>query len=129
MSQSKATTHTPKGGNNMTKIRIYGKDLQYWKATDLNGREKVTQTEIAYKEVNEQGETIGTGSEDFSRERAKAEIVQGYICTWDGETRNKGGYRWFDNRGYYRIRKSDRKGFIQMIKNKYGVEVVEFRTF
>ena len=109
-------------------MRIYGKDLMRWIANDETGREHLTQIEYAYEELDTQGKRIATGSEDFTPQRLRAQTIRGYIWTWDGEKRNKGGNRWFDNRGYYRIRKSDRKEFIEMIKRVYGVEVAEFRT-
>lgn len=113
----------------MARIRIYGKELQSWTATDENGREKTTQVEYSYTEYNENGEKVGTGSEDFSLERLRTEILDGRVFTWDGERRNKGGYRWFTDEGFYRIRRSDRKEFTELMKNRYSATMVQYRTF
>ena len=111
----------------MAKVRIYGKELQRWTATDLSGREITTQVEYSYKEYNEAGELVGIGSEDFSPERMRAELDNPSVYTWDGERRNKGGHRWFDYRGFYRIRKSERQAFKALMKKRYGAELVELR--
>lgn len=109
-------------------VRIYGKVLQTWTATDEAGRERITQKELSYKDLDEQGETIGAGSEDFTPERERTATVRGYLYTWDGETLNKGGKRWFNCRGYYIIRKSDRRQFKELMKKEFSVDVVDFRT-
>lgn len=109
-------------------VRIYGKVLQTWTATDEAGRERLTQKEYFYRDYNEQGETIGTGSEDYSPERERETLLKGYLYTWDGEKLNKGGNRWFDCRGFYIIRKSDRRQFKELMKQEFSVDVVEFRT-
>lgn len=111
----------------MAKIRIYGKVLQRWTATDLNGRERTTQIEYSYEEYNEAGEVVGIGSEDFSPEREKLELDHISLYTWDGERRNKGGYRWFDCRGFYRIRKAERQAFKALMAKRYGAQLVELR--
>ena len=110
-----------------TRIRIYGKELERWTAENERGREVMTQVEYAYRDYSPKDEVIATGSEDFSAERNKTQTLTGWIYTWDGERRNKGGYRWFDCRGYFRIRKSDRKEFMELMKTRYNAELVEFR--
>lgn len=111
----------------MKRIRIYGKRLNTWTAINEKGREVATQIELAYKEYNEDGELVGTGSEDFSMERYNAEIQRVWICTWDGQKRNKGGYRWFDNCGSVEIRKADRKEVKKHYEEKYNAAEVQLR--
>lgn len=109
------------------KVRIYGKELQTWTATDENGRECRTQTEYAYTDYNEQGEKVGTGSQDFCPALEKSELDTVWVYTWDGERRNKGGFRWFDCRGFYRIRKAERQAFKALMAKRYGAQLVELR--
>lgn len=92
------------------------------------GRTIITQKEIAYRDYNiVTGELIRTGSEDFSREREKTEILHKWAWTWDGQKLNKGGFRWFDNRGYFQFRKSEKKEAAAFFKNKYDAELIQFR--
>lgn len=111
----------------MTKIRIYGKELNRWFATvEKNGRQTTvtTQIELEYKEYDiESGELVGTGSEDFSKERYDNNIIKPDVHTWDGERLNKGGHKWWDYRGYVTINKTDRKALKQYMENKYNAEV------
>lgn len=51
--------------------------------------------EVKFTEYNEQGEVMREGIEDFSPIRLSKVPVYD-IWTWDGETRNKGGHRWFN---------------------------------
>lgn len=112
----------------MASIRIYGKKLNTWKTQDEAGREIIRQYEFAYKEYDvETGDLVGEGSEDFSPERLKKQTEEHWIFTWDGERRNKGGHRWFDERGYVRHRSSEKKLVKEYMKNKYNAELVELR--
>lgn len=50
--------------------------------------------EVKFTEYNAQGDVINEGIEDFSPLRwSKVPVYE--IWIWDGETRNKGGHRWF----------------------------------
>ena len=47
-------------------VRIYGKRINEWKATDEHGREIITQIEREYTDYNSiTGEVVGCGSEDI----------------------------------------------------------------
>ena len=110
------------------RIRIYGKDLNSWYTTNEHGRRVCVQTEIAYKEYDsETCELLGVGSEDFSPTRERSTVDHAWVWTWDGQRLNKGGYRWFENMGYIRFRKSDRKGVKEYLFNKYKPIVLNLR--
>lgn len=110
-------------------IRIYGKVLNEWK----NYSEKwhcdiAYQREYAYKDIDATtGEIVATGSEDFSAEREAREIEYKWIYTWNGQKRNKGGYRWFDCQGTIKYRKSGKKAVKQYLKMKYNAEEAQLR--
>lgn len=109
-------------------VRVYGKVLEQWFAYNENGREVLTQEEIAYRDFDtETGELVGVGSEDFSPERERREIDRAWVWTWDGQRRNRGGYRWFENAGYFKFRKSERAALREYIKARHRVEVVDLR--
>ena len=106
-------------------VRIYGQVLNIWKSEDLRGRTIITQKEIAYTDYNiETGEIVGVGSEDFSYERYKKEVIIRFIHTWDGIKRMKNGHRWFGCKGIIRYNRSQRKEVLQYLKNKYKDSVV-----
>ena len=113
-------------------IRIYGKVAKTWKQTVvINGweHEVTTQMEIKYKEYYLDGKLKSVGTEDFSPERYKNELVNCQVCTWDGKRRNKGGHRWFDLEGSMTILKRQRKDVKKYLENKYKEsEIVELRT-
>lgn len=110
------------------KIRIYGKTLETWKHEDERGRMVTVQRELAYREYDsETGELVGVGSEDFSQARWKSEIEGRFIWTWDGERRNKGGHRWFEEQGYITYRKSDRKEVKRYLNNMCGAVELQLR--
>ncbi|WP_373262356.1 hypothetical protein [Hungatella hathewayi] len=111
----------------MKTFRIYGKTLNTWFIEDEKGREILRQVEIAYKEYNECGELIGAGSEDFSRERYNREIVHKQVFSWNGEKRNKGGKRWFDDLGFVTIIKSDSKIAKEYLTNLHGSTLLQLR--
>ena len=107
----------------MAKIRIYGKVLNRWLENISEYVNRMVQIELEYKEYDvESGELVGTGSEDFSRERYES-IIKPDIYTWDGEKLNKGGHKRWDYRGYVTINKTDRKALKQYMANKYNTEV------
>lgn len=110
-------------------VRLYGKTLNRWTAfSEALGREIETQTEVAYKEYDsETGDLVAVGSEDFSPSRWRSEVSRKWVHTWDGERRNKGGHRWFDDRGLYSFRKSERKAVVDYLRKVYAVEVIELR--
>ena len=112
----------------MSRVRIYGKVLQRWYDTNENGRTYLVQRELAYKEYDvETGELVGAGSEDFSPERYAREISERWIYTWDGESRNAGGYRRFQDQGQIKFRRSEARRVKALLKDRYGAEIVELR--
>lgn len=84
-------------------VRIYGKVVNEWHSFDEQGRKVLTQQEIAYREYDADGEPKATGTEDFSIARRRY-IRSASVHTWDGQKRNKGGYRWFDYHGNVKYR-------------------------
>ena len=112
----------------MNRVRIYGKTLNEWHCWGHEDRELLVQKEIEYKEYDpETGELVGVGSEDFSLKRLKS-IKQHWIWTWDGQKRNKGGYRWFECQGLIKYRDSDWKDLKQLMAVRYpSAEVIEYR--
>lgn len=110
----------------MKTFRIYGKRLNYWHVEDEKGRPILRQVEIAYKEYNEYGELIGVGSEDFSKERYD-QIVHKQVFSWDGEKRNKGGKRWFDDFGFVTINKRDSKIVKEYLTKLHGSTLLQLR--
>lgn len=120
----------------MKTVRIYGRTINTWTTKKIviwRGQEKereiLVQKEVEYKEYDsETGKLSATGSEDFTPERWKSEVAEHWVFTWDGEKRNKGGYRWFEDRGKYIYRKSGKKALEQLIKTKCNdVKMVQFR--
>lgn len=110
-------------------VRIYGKVVNRWWGEDNKGRKTVIQEEIEYKEYDaETGELRATGTEDYSPERRNKEVASHWVYTWNGEKRNKGGYRWFEDHGEISYRKSGKKALMQLLKNKYNAELVQLRT-
>lgn len=107
--------------------RIYGKELNRWTEQDENGRTRMVQVELAYKDLDANGNVVATGSEDFSAERLKAQTEKRWVYTWDGTRLNKGGKRWFDCRGLYTYRKEDRKAVKALMVNKYEAHAIELR--
>ena len=73
-------------------FKIYGKVITIWKhMEERNGREieVITQKEIEYTEYDLDGNIISVGTEDFSRERYKNEILEYFVYTWDGKKLTK----------------------------------------
>ena len=112
----------------MTTYRIYGKEIERWTHEDEHGRERTVQVEYEYKEYDETGDLIGTGTEDFSYDRMKKQLVTRFVYTWDGERRNKGGHRWFDFEGSILYNKKDGKEIKKHIERKYNAKLVQLRT-
>lgn len=103
-------------------MRIYGK------AKAIGTVDGGAYLEIAYTEYREDGTVKQIGTEDFSAERW-SKMPMRFVYTWDGQRRNKGGYRWFDYDGAYRT--DDPKAFKKYITswwNKFGIETVDVRT-
>lgn len=114
----------------MEKLRIYGEAVRTWTAWDeRRGREVVTQREYTYREYYPDGTLAGTGTEDFSTARAAAQMLRGWVYTWDGEKRNRGGYRWWTNQGYVLIPRSQKKAAREYFRNKYHAALAEIRTY
>lgn len=112
----------------MNTVRIYGKVINRWLVTDEKGRDRLTQLEFTYRDVDENGKTVATGSEDFSSERLRTQTERRHIYTWDGQRRNKGGHRWFDYEGSILFRKSEYKELKAYLKNRYpNAEKIEAR--
>ena len=108
--------------------RIYGKRLQEWTREDEQGRVRLVQVEIEYKEYDEEGDLVGAGSEDFSLERLHKTLAQNkLVYTWDGQKRNKGGHRWFDFQGYITFNKKQSKLIKDHLMRRYGAELVQLR--
>lgn len=112
----------------MANIRIYGKTLEIWTALDERGYERITQREISYREYDsETCELVGFGSEDFSPEREKMELENRWAWTWDGERRNKGGKRWFEDHGLVKFRKSEKAEVKRYLQSKHDAVEIQLR--
>ena len=111
----------------MTKVRIYGKELRRWTTTNENGREILVQVELSYKEYDEEGNLVGTGSEDFSKERWSSEIKRDWVWTWNGVQLNRGGHRQFTCWGLTTYRKTDKKAVKALMAKRYNAVTVELR--
>lgn len=113
-------------------IRIYGKEINTWMHIEKreDGREYkiISQRELEYEEYDLNGNLISAGTEDFSRERYRNELISCQVCTWDGLRLNKGGHRWFEFEGIISIIKSQRKDVMKYLKKKYAEsEIVQLR--
>ena len=102
-------------------MKVYGKVINTWKHIETRmwkGEpveiEAVSQYEVAYVEYDANGQKVAIGTEDFSRERY-TETLNGYrIFVWDGQKYNKGGYRWFEEVGYAKIDRKNRKALKEL---------------
>ena len=103
----------------MAQIRVYGKTIEEW-GTDVNefGSKVWTQREIAYTDYDsETGEILAVGSEDFSMNRWNSYTAQFWIKTWDGQRRNKGGYKWWEDHSFTHFNpKARNKDIINLYK-------------
>ena len=111
-------------------MKVYGKVVNTWKHWETriwNGEEREieveSQYEIKYTEYDENGEKIAVGTEDFSRERYN-NLKDYRIFTWDGEKRNNGGYRWFEEEAYVKIDRKNRKN-LQSLAGKWFPKAAE----
>lgn len=93
----------------MHTVRIYGK-----KRREFQGY-----VEIEYKEYRIDGSLYGIGEEQFSDERYYKEIEERHIWTWDGTSRNKGGFRKFEYHGMVEFSKLSKKNLKEYLKVKY----------
>ena len=118
------------------RVRIYGKIVNKWKLCEKytwNGktmeREIVVQYEIAYKEYDENGNLVATGTEDFSRERYK-QIDTQWVWTWDGIKRNRGGHRSFECMGTVTFNLNNKGDVMRYLRTKYNnAALIQLRTF
>ena len=108
-------------------MRIYGRTLNTWYATDEEGRTRVSQIEVEYTDRNQDGQIIAEGSEDFSPERWKTSVCRKGVWSWDGNKLNRGGHRWFDFHTVVTYRKKDGKAVKAFYKNLYNAAAVELR--
>ena len=97
-------------------MRIYGK---------LN---KISEGyfEVPYKEYRPDGSLKATGSEDFTADRLHSQTHYYSIRTWDGQRRNAGGYRWFEDQGSFRV--DSRQGLKEYAARQYPeAELIDIR--
>lgn len=110
----------------MAKVRVYGKNTYTW-YDEITGH--YTQKEYEYREFDTvTGQLVGMGTEDFSSERYKNDVSEFWAWYWTGEY-NRGGHRKFEDYGFVKCRKSDRKNFREFLKNKYNTEVIRLNKF
>lgn len=102
------------------KVRLYDSPIKVWK-----DGERTIQYELPYREYRlEDGSLCAEGTEDWSRERAKNLMVVN-AWAWDGERRNKGGYRWFERKRKIIIDSRLNREALKLMKMLYGT--VQFR--
>lgn len=119
-------------GEKTDKIRIYGKTLNRWTAAQtINDieRDVTTQIEIAYKDYYLDGTVAGSGSEDFSPERYRKEIATYEARTWDGNKRNRGGHKAWDQRDTYTIKRDNLKMLKYFCKMRYSADNIMMVKF
>ena len=102
-------------------MKIYGGHKVLWQ----NEEHTDAYLEVNYKEVRDDGTVKCTGTEDFSAKRWASTPIR-FVYIWDGERRNKGGKRWFEYVGAYRI--DDPKGLKAYIQANTGAALVDVRT-
>lgn len=115
------------------KVRFYHNIIKKW---DAGFNSSDVAFEIEYREYTLDGELVGYGTEQFSNPRWRDEIVYATPYFWDGERRNKGGHRWFDELYTVKIRKSERKYVREFFRRKAlkisrtgRCEVIQLRYF
>ena len=115
----------------MTKVRIYGRVVNRWRAMTDHGFNVTIQFEVAYRDYDaDTGDLLATGTEDFSPERCRFEQLKlnRYVYTWDGQRRNKGGHRWFEEQTCIGYRQADAKLVKQYLSHKYpAAELIQIR--
>ena len=117
-------------------IKLYGKTLNEWNhVVPVSWRGKTVeamrtvQVELAYTEYGADGRKVSVGSEDFSTERLHG-LKHYRVFTWDGEKRNRGGYRWFEERLCVRIDPKQRKRLADLCKVWFpNAALIELRGF
>ncbi len=105
-------------------VKLYGKTDEVWKTTDEKGRDHVTQIAKTYREYYLDGTLKQKGVEDFSPERYESEIIGRQVWVWDGQKRNKGGYRQFDYKEYITFPRKRRKEVMELLKSRYPQSVL-----
>lgn len=117
-------------------VRIYGKTVNTWKAWETfiwrgqtREREIATQYEIEYREYDESGNLVATGTEDFSRERAM-QLDTKWVWVWDGKKLNRGGHRSFECMGTVKINLNSKAEVMKYLRTKYSdATLIQLRTF
>lgn len=118
------------------KIRLYGTTVNTWEheVERISGRDgklfKVVQryqVEIEYKEYLLDGLLVGGGTEDFSFERYKQDVVKRYIYTWNGKAYHKSGNKKFAYHGLCQFRKTERDEVREYLKRKYNAKLLQLR--
>lgn len=111
-------------------LKVYGKTLRKWThevTVEWKGEkrqiERPVQYEIAYTEYDATGRKVGVGSEDFSFERYN-NLKTYRVFAWDGEKRNKGGYRWFDVVQTATVEKKNRKKLAELAAVRFPTAAV-----
>ena len=83
----------PEGRKGENRMRIYGKAKQI----------SENYFEVPYKEYRADGSLKQAGSEDFTTDRYSKQLHIYSIHTWNGEKRNAGGKKWYENCGCYKV--------------------------
>lgn len=110
------------------KFRLYGDAINRWFSEDEDGRKHLTQIEVPYKEYDTEGDLVGEGTEDFSRDRWNSTPFRSaFVYIWDGSKRNKGGYRWFVCKRWITYKRKDASLVKQYFKIHYNASEVELR--
>ena len=91
-----------------TTVRFYSK-----KGVDIGNL-----IEIDYKEYRIDGSLYSMGTEQFSIERYRSKLKTAWIMVWDGQAKNKGGYRKWEEKEV--VHYTDRKALNEYAKNKYS---------
>lgn len=110
-------------------VRLYGKIKEEWEVFDEEKQRNITtQIEVIYADYDVNTcECVAVGTEDFSFERYRTTVNNSNVFIWDGIRRNKGGYRWFEDTGFWKYRKSEKKLFKQYMSNRYKATLVQIR--
>lgn len=116
-------------------FRTYGKVLNIWthiEEIEYRGQvrevERTVQTEIEYKEWDsETFELVGTGSEDFSADRFRKEMMNKLVYAWNGTKRNAGNHRWFECIGTVNYKRGDAVYVKAMYRDRYNAVDIELR--
>ena len=115
-------------------FRTYGKVLNIWthieeinRCGEVREVERTVQTEIEYKEWDsETFELVGAGSEDFSADRFRKEMMNKFVYAWNGK-RNAGGHRWFECVGTVNYKRGDAAYVKAMYRDRHNAYDIELR--